>query len=100
MQAKSSCHEAEVIYNFPVRLNGNLFRAALLTALALDCAGCGGISASKSVSPATFLLPGILRNDSPVCTNSVASLIQDTPIDTTTGAVTNPDSVQFTTVVK
>jgi hypothetical protein len=35
---------------------------APLVVIALIGAGCGGISASQSVSPATFLLPGILKN--------------------------------------
>jgi len=29
------------------------------------CAGCGGISARKSVSPASFFMPGLLKNDVP-----------------------------------
>ncbi len=33
--------------------------AALL--LILSCTGCGGINAEGSVSPATFLLPGLMR---------------------------------------
>jgi hypothetical protein len=32
--------------------------AAAVTLLAL-CAGCGGFSASRSVSPASFFLPGV-----------------------------------------
>ena len=35
---------------------------ALLPVVALMGAGCGGISAGQSVSPATFLMPGILKN--------------------------------------
>jgi hypothetical protein len=31
----------------------------------LMVAGCGGIHASKSISPATFLLPGLLKADPP-----------------------------------
>jgi hypothetical protein len=27
--------------------------------------GCGGFTASKSISPLDFLLPGLLRNDPP-----------------------------------
>ena len=42
----------------------------MLAVTALLGAGCGGIRASKSVSPATFLLPGILKN-CPGCTNNV-----------------------------
>jgi hypothetical protein len=46
---------------------------AMLSVVALIGAGCGGISASQSVSPATFLLPGILKN-CPQCpqTNEIA----------------------------
>lgn len=41
----------------------------MLVALAFASAGCGGISASKSISPASFFLPGLLKNDA-ACTNS------------------------------
>jgi hypothetical protein len=37
----------------------------MLMALALSSAGCSGINAGTTVSPATFLLPGILKTDSP-----------------------------------
>ena len=43
---------------------------ALLPVVALMGAGCGGISASQSVSPASFFLPGIIKN-CPGCTNNV-----------------------------
>lgn len=37
-------------------------RAALfLCAVVLLVTGCGGVSASRSVSPASFLLPGLLE---------------------------------------
>jgi hypothetical protein len=51
---------------------------APLVVIALIGAGCGGISASQSVSPATFLLPGLLKN-CPQCpaTNQVAVLTAD-----------------------
>ena len=39
-----------------------------LTATALFGAGCGGINASQSVSPASFFLPGLLKNDAPTNT--------------------------------
>ena len=42
----------------------------LLPVVALIGAGCGGINASQSVSPATFLMPGIIKN-CPGCTNNV-----------------------------
>jgi len=38
---------------------------ALLSAGPLLLGGCGGISASRTVSPLDFLLPGIMRNDPP-----------------------------------
>jgi len=38
---------------------------ALLAASPLLFAGCGGVSASRTVSPLDFLLPGIIRNDPP-----------------------------------
>ncbi|MGH7976396.1 MAG: hypothetical protein ACREC8_07010 [Limisphaerales bacterium] len=44
-----------------MRLNWNFLRLAMLMALALAGAGCSGINAGTSVSPATFLLPGILK---------------------------------------
>jgi len=37
----------------------------MLTVLTLSLAGCGGINASGSVSPATFLLPGVIMNTVP-----------------------------------
>ena len=38
---------------------------AALLALGLFSAGCGGINATGTVSPAMFLVPGLLRNDTP-----------------------------------
>jgi hypothetical protein len=42
-----------------VKLKWQSFRLALVAALALVGAGCSGINASQSISPATFLLPGL-----------------------------------------
>jgi hypothetical protein len=44
----------------------------MFVAMALCGAGCGGINASQSVSPASFFLPGLLKNDAP--TNSPVSM--------------------------
>jgi hypothetical protein len=44
-----------------------------MPALILFCAGCGGISASQSVSPASFFLPGLLKAD-PLQTNAPVAL--------------------------
>jgi len=38
---------------------------ALFSALLLLAAGCGGINASKSISPLDFFLPGLLKADPP-----------------------------------
>ncbi|HUA39718.1 MAG TPA: hypothetical protein VMA35_15090 [Candidatus Sulfopaludibacter sp.] len=37
----------------------------MLTALSIWLTGCGGINAGGSVSPATFLLPGVMMNTVP-----------------------------------
>jgi len=37
----------------------------LLLAAGALCAGCGGISGSHSVSPASFFLPGLIQYDVP-----------------------------------
>ena len=49
---------------------------ALLTATALLGAGCGGINASQSVSPASFFLPGLLKA-CPPSTNSMPVVLLD-----------------------
>jgi hypothetical protein len=49
----------------------------MLPVVALLGAGCGGINASQSVSPASFLLPGIIKND-PACTNHVPFVLIET----------------------
>jgi hypothetical protein len=36
-----------------------------LAALPLVFAGCSGINTTQSVSPASFFLPGLLKNDCP-----------------------------------
>jgi hypothetical protein len=45
---------------------------AIIVALALLTGGCGGISASHTVSPMDFLMPGILKNNTPPATNAPA----------------------------
>jgi hypothetical protein len=47
-----------------LKLNGKLICTGLLPLL-LVTAGCSGIHASHSVSPASFLLPGLLKADPP-----------------------------------
>jgi len=60
-----SCHRMGLIYNGQVRFNWNLLCLAMLTALTLSLTGCGGINVGGSVSPATFLLPGVMMNTVP-----------------------------------
>jgi hypothetical protein len=48
----------------------------MLMTLALCSAGCGGINASQSVSPASFFLPGLLKADLPA-TNAPAALSEN-----------------------
>jgi len=79
--ANCSCHRAEVFYTSQVRLNPKFIcLCGLAASLALVTAGCGGISASRSVSPLDFFLPGILKNDAPATTNSVAAVHLLTPV--------------------
>ena len=47
---------------------------AALLATVLGGAGCSGIRASKGVSPATFLLPGLMKNDVPAPADSFPSV--------------------------
>jgi hypothetical protein len=61
MRSIRSCHRGEVIYTPQVRLNWSFVWLCLLAVLAYFGAGCGGINASKSVSPASFFLPGIMK---------------------------------------
>jgi hypothetical protein len=52
-------------YSVHVNSKWNVFRASIaLAAVALLGMGCGGLGASGSISPATFLLPGLGQNDS------------------------------------
>ena len=48
----------------------------MFVALLPAVAGCGGVSASKSVSPLDFFMPGLLQADPP--TNSVPALAVET----------------------
>ena len=40
-------------------------RLAMLAVIVLPGAGCSGINTGTSVSPATFLLPGIMKTEPP-----------------------------------
>ncbi len=65
MRSIRSCHRAVAIYTRQVRLSWKFLRLVLLAALPLAVTGCGGINASKTVSPLDFFLPGLIKNDAP-----------------------------------
>ncbi|HEV2330013.1 MAG TPA: hypothetical protein VGY56_14625 [Verrucomicrobiae bacterium] len=50
----------------------HLWLAIPALALSLLLSGCGGVNGGTTVSPASFLLPGLLRNDTPPATNAPA----------------------------
>jgi hypothetical protein len=67
-----SCQENAMNYTrYSVRLNLKILRLVLIAALWLPVMGCGGITATKSISPLDFFMPGIrglLQADPPpVC---------------------------------
>jgi hypothetical protein len=72
VRANSSCHRGDVFYTTQVRLSW--IYLAMLAATALLGAGCGGINASQSVSPASFFLPGLLKA-CPPSTNSTLFVV-------------------------
>jgi hypothetical protein len=72
----NSCHHGGLFYNGQVRLNGKFFWLAVPVAVALLAAGCSGINTGASVSPASFFLPGILKNDPPAATNAPVALTE------------------------
>jgi hypothetical protein len=57
-----------------------LWLAIPALALPMLLSGCGGVNAGTSVSPASFFLPGLLRNDTPRATNAPAVFPSNTPV--------------------
>jgi hypothetical protein len=57
-----------------------LWLAIPALALPLFLSGCGGVNAGTSVSPASFFLPGLLRNDPPPATNAPGVLPASDPV--------------------
>jgi hypothetical protein len=54
---------------------------ALLAAFSLLLAGCGGISASRTISPLDFFLPGIIKADpAPAPRNPGAPVTNTVPV--------------------
>ncbi|HEY1169992.1 MAG TPA: hypothetical protein VGH19_01365 [Verrucomicrobiae bacterium] len=48
-----------------MRKKWNCWLCLSLSFVALVGSGCGGINATRTISPATFLLPGLLHNTNP-----------------------------------
>ena len=81
MRSIRSCYRDVVIYTRQVRIRWNILCLALLATFALMLAGCGGISASRTVSPLDFLLPGIIKADpAPAPQNPVAPVTNTVPV--------------------
>ncbi|MGH8023708.1 MAG: hypothetical protein ACRED1_09010 [Limisphaerales bacterium] len=63
-----------------MRLNWKVSWLAIpALALPLFVSGCGGVNAGTSVSPASFFLPGLLRNDVTPATNGPGVFPADNP---------------------
>jgi hypothetical protein len=69
-----SCHRIGLIYTGQVRFNWNFARLAMLVFLTLWGAGCSGINAGTTVSPASFFLPGLMKADPPAATNAPVAI--------------------------
>ena len=52
----------------------------MFVALGLVTGGCGGFSASKTVSPLDFLLPGIIKNNPTTTTNAPVALSNNSDV--------------------
>jgi hypothetical protein len=64
-----------------VRINWKFIAlATLLLPLPFLAGGCGGVNAGGNVSPASFFLPGLLRNDTPPATNTLCAIPINTPV--------------------
>jgi len=75
------CHRADFHYSSEVRLNWKVLWLAIpALSLPLLLSGCGGVNAGTTVSPASFFLPGLLRNDTPPATNAPAILHPNDPV--------------------
>jgi hypothetical protein len=64
-----------------VRLNWKKLRFAALPALVLLGAGCGGFSASRTVSPLDFILPGVLKADAAPAAPDQATPVPTPPLE-------------------
>jgi hypothetical protein len=64
-----------------VRISWNFICLAGFAAFSLLLAGCGGISASRTVSPLDFLLPGLIKADpAPASPNPTTPATNSIPV--------------------
>jgi len=49
--------QTDIVYH-SVKINWKVKSVVMAATLALLCCGCGGFSASRSISPASFFIPG------------------------------------------
>jgi hypothetical protein len=64
-----------------VRLNWKfVWLAIALLPLPFLVTGCGGVNAGTTVSPASFFLPGLLKNDTTPATNAPCALPVNAPV--------------------
>ncbi len=78
LRANTCCHIPVRLYTRPVRFVWKIAAGFAGLLLVLGCTGCGGINTQGTVSPATFLLPGLLRAE-PESPPSVDSALPSTP---------------------
>jgi hypothetical protein len=64
-----------------VRLNWKfIWLAIVLLPLPFLASGCGGVNAGTSVSPVTFLLPGLMKNDTVPSTNAPCVVVPNSSL--------------------
>ena len=74
MRSIRSCYRGGVNYTRQVRISWKFLYLALWSGGSMLLAGCGGISASRTVSPLDFILPGIIKADPPQTNAPVAAI--------------------------
>ena len=68
-----------------MRLHWKILRLAAIPAFMLLGAGCSGLNASQSISPASFFLPGLLKADPPAQPQSPAIPAAEPPVQIVQG---------------
>jgi hypothetical protein len=63
-----------------VRIHRKFWALAAFPVLLILGSGCGGISASQSISPATFFMPGLMQATPPTVDPLAPALMPDQPI--------------------